>query len=327
MASGSGEAPPDGDAAPPERQPEREGDTLRLFFPLPATFNCCERGCRAAYNPEVWTSRRQSLQRHLETEHGARIRSTINVCNISGEVLGPRPTTHRCLVRRLAAGPPPPPAHRHQCALCPSSFPTRRGLTNHEQRHRREAAQQARQATTPAAPGSSSGPQPPPSPTQGGVSSLAVLPQPAPSPPQSPAPEARSQGDPASPPLSGPGDVSVEPAALPGEPDVLDLSDIRHMPTTSPAALEGGERSPAPPAEESPGDDPIESPAASSISIEQQPTPLREQHPSPQAEPAGPRDGIESQFTTQGDPDEDAGPEGSAWILLEDAAELRALTR
>ncbi|KAH6942915.1 hypothetical protein HPB50_011951 [Hyalomma asiaticum] len=264
MASGSGEAPDGDDEPPPERQPEREGDTLRLFFPLPATFNCCERGCRAAYNPEVWTSRRQSLQRHLETEHGARIRSTVNVCNICNEVLGPRPTTHRCLVRRLAAAPPPPPAHRHQCALCPSSFPTRRGLTNHEQRHRREAAQQARQATAAAAPGSPSGSQPPPSPTPGGVSSLAATPQPAPSPPQSPAPEVRSQGDPASPPPSGPDAVSWEPAALPEEPDVRDLPDIRDVPATSPAALEGGERSPAPPAEESPGGDPSQSPAASS---------------------------------------------------------------
>lgn len=108
MASGGGKAPSDSDDEPPPgRQPEREGDILRLFFLLPANFQCCERGCQAAYNPEVWTSRRQSLQRHLEVEHGARIWSTVSICTICDEVLGPRPITHRCLVRRTAATPPP----------------------------------------------------------------------------------------------------------------------------------------------------------------------------------------------------------------------------
>ncbi|KAH6942896.1 hypothetical protein HPB50_011521 [Hyalomma asiaticum] len=260
MASGRGEAPPDGDDEPsPERQPEWEGDNLRLFYPLRATFYCCERGCQAACNPEVWTSRRQSLQRHLETEHGACIRSTISICNICDEVLGPRPTTHRCLVRRLAAAPPPP-AHQAQ-----------------------EGGGSAGQAGHYACrPWEIQWSSAAPSPTQGSDSSLAALTPPVPSPPQSPAPEVRPQEDCASPPTSGPDTVSWEPAALPEEPDV------RHLPATSPAALEGGERSPAPPAEESPGGDPSQSPVAGSISTEQQPTHLQEQHALLQAEPAGP---------------------------------------
>ncbi|KAH6943571.1 hypothetical protein HPB50_024473 [Hyalomma asiaticum] len=130
---------------------------------------CCERGAGPAYNPEVWTSRRQFLQRHLEVEHGAHIRSTVNICTICEKL--------------------PPLPH---IAICPSSFLTLRGLMNHEQRHRREAALQARQATMSATPRSPNGFEPPPSSTQG--ASSAVPSRPAPSPPQSQTPEARSQG-------------------------------------------------------------------------------------------------------------------------------------
>nr|XP_037289623.1 uncharacterized protein LOC119183546 [Rhipicephalus microplus] len=117
MASGGNPAPDDSedDGDPPvqERQPEREGTTLTLFFPLPATFLCCEEGCATAYNPEVWTSRRQSLQRHLEGEHGVRITRTVYHLPDLLELLH-----------------------------------VKKGLYNHEQRHRREEALLARQNAT-----------------------------------------------------------------------------------------------------------------------------------------------------------------------------------
>ncbi|XP_070382703.1 uncharacterized protein [Dermacentor albipictus] len=63
-----------------ERQLTHEDGTLTVFFPVPHTVRCCEEGCRAAYAAAKWTAWRQSLQRHLELEHGARIQRTINVC-------------------------------------------------------------------------------------------------------------------------------------------------------------------------------------------------------------------------------------------------------
>nr|XP_054921183.1 translation initiation factor IF-2-like [Dermacentor andersoni] len=134
----------DGDPNTPgqERQPTREDGTLTVFFPVPHTVRCCEEGCRAAYAAAKWTARRQSLQRHLEIEHGTRIRRTVNVCSICGETLGQRPASHACLAATNSTAPPV--ALPHQCGSCSMSFPTRRGLSNHEQWHRREAALAAR---------------------------------------------------------------------------------------------------------------------------------------------------------------------------------------
>ncbi|KAH8027967.1 hypothetical protein HPB51_011775 [Rhipicephalus microplus] len=66
----------DGDPSWQECQPERNGGTLVVYFPVPPAIECCEPGCGATYNPATWTSRQQSLERHLEMEHGTRITST-----------------------------------------------------------------------------------------------------------------------------------------------------------------------------------------------------------------------------------------------------------
>ncbi|KAH7941772.1 hypothetical protein HPB49_017226 [Dermacentor silvarum] len=116
--------------------------TLTVHFPVPHTFRCCERGCRAAYGAAQWTSRRQSVQRHLEQEHNCRIRRTIILCSICGATLGLRPSPHACLA---AAGVSAPPVSQpHQCGQCSMSFPTRMGMSNHEQWHSRQAALAAR---------------------------------------------------------------------------------------------------------------------------------------------------------------------------------------
>ncbi|KAL1415271.1 hypothetical protein MTO96_029541 [Rhipicephalus appendiculatus] len=120
---------------------------------------CCDDGCRTTYNTAVWTSRRQPLQRHLEAEHGVRIRRTVYLCTICGDTLGSRPNNQGCLVSQPDAAPPQNLQHR--CSSCPRSFLTRRGLYNHEQRHRREAALLARQNVAAGAQPTTSGDGPP----------------------------------------------------------------------------------------------------------------------------------------------------------------------
>ncbi|KAH8027016.1 hypothetical protein HPB51_001331 [Rhipicephalus microplus] len=51
----------DGDPPWQERQPERNGGTLVVYFPVPPAIECCEPGCGAIYSPATWTSRRQSV--------------------------------------------------------------------------------------------------------------------------------------------------------------------------------------------------------------------------------------------------------------------------
>ncbi|KAH7957942.1 hypothetical protein HPB51_028070 [Rhipicephalus microplus] len=48
----------DGDPPWQERQPERSGGTLVVYFPVPPAIACCEPGCGAIYSPATWTSRR-----------------------------------------------------------------------------------------------------------------------------------------------------------------------------------------------------------------------------------------------------------------------------
>ncbi|KAH8033333.1 hypothetical protein HPB51_010373 [Rhipicephalus microplus] len=142
------------DCDPPwqERQPVRNGSTLVVNFPVPPAIECCELGCGATYNPATWTSRRQSLERHLEAEHKTRITSTSYICSLCGDVLGQRPMAH---VNKCLASVPttaPPQRFRHQCKKCPRSFPSRKGLHNHPQWHLREEAKQTRQNVAAGAP-------------------------------------------------------------------------------------------------------------------------------------------------------------------------------
>ncbi|KAH7976973.1 hypothetical protein HPB52_022438 [Rhipicephalus sanguineus] len=286
---------------------------LTLFFPLPPTFQCCEDGCAAAYNPAVWTSRRQSLQRHLEAEHGVRIRRTVNVCTICGDTLGLRPTTHACLVNRPASAPPP--VYRHQCSTCSRSFTSRRGLQNYEQRHRREEAL-ARQNAAAAPPtrsstnaglartGHRSGAAVaggPPSPLRSGEEGLPdELDQPQQatvSPTPSTASDHLSQVVPPTPLLSGAGDQTDEPADQAADTSSSDQYE-------SPAA-----------------EDPEELPGQTAGPAVKRPA-------SPEATaPRGNDQGDGSTYGTQEEAADSMGPEGGAWVLAEETAELRALSR
>ncbi|KAM7301587.1 uncharacterized protein ISCGN_017106 [Ixodes scapularis] len=119
---------------------------LFVSFPAPHVFKCPEEGCSAAYTAAAWTAKRQSLQRHLEGDHGMRIRRTVNLCTLCGATLGTRPTSHPCLANGRAAAQPT--QQRYQCNKCPQSFPSRKGLHNHLQWHGKEEAKQLRAASS-----------------------------------------------------------------------------------------------------------------------------------------------------------------------------------
>ncbi|KAH7961429.1 hypothetical protein HPB52_009047 [Rhipicephalus sanguineus] len=304
-------------ATPPpgqERQPEREDTTLTLFFPLPPTFQCCEDGCAAAYNPAVWTSRRQSLQRHLEAEHGVRIRRTVNVCTICGDTLGLRPTTHACLVNRPAGAPPP--AHRHQCSTCSRSFTTRRGLQNHEQRHRREEALARQNAAAGAPPTRSS--------TNAGLArtghcSGAALAGGHPFPRWSG--EEDLPGE-----LDQPQQDTVSPTSSTASENLSQVAPP--TPLLSGAEDQTGE--PADQAADTSSSDQYESPAAEDPQelTGQTAGPAVERPASPEATaPRGNDQGDGSTYGTQEEAADSMGPEGGASVLAEETAELRALSR
>ncbi|KAH9375165.1 hypothetical protein HPB48_017119 [Haemaphysalis longicornis] len=127
-------------------QPRRDGDSLFISFPAPHVFRCTETGCTSAYSAAAWTNRRQSLQRHLEGDHGMRLRRTVNLCALCGDTLGAKPTTHPCLANGRATAAPT--QQRFQCTDCPSSFPSRKGLHNHTLWHKKEEAKRLRAASS-----------------------------------------------------------------------------------------------------------------------------------------------------------------------------------
>ncbi|KAH7940463.1 hypothetical protein HPB49_000337 [Dermacentor silvarum] len=289
----------DGDPDPtPEqgRQPTRDGDTLTVYFPVPHTFRCRERGCRAAYGAAQWTSRRQSLQRHLEQQHNCRIRRTINLCSICGATLGLRASTHACLAATSVSAAPV--SQPHQCRQCPMSFPTRMGMSNHEQWHRMQAALAARSNPTAGAPTTSNDGAP----TQDDSGN--------------PLPEQDSTR--ASPGPSG--EVAdqepVDEALRQDSSGEADEDPPWQAPTLADTASSPLPETPATPTDQTSPENQLagmEGPAASG-------------EPSP--EPAGSQESGDSQaYATQEEAAGTMGPEDSAWMLREETAELRELRR
>lgn len=127
------------------RQPCREGRALTLFFPFPHTFRCCETSCRAAYRGATWTSRPQSLVRHLEQEREVRIILEIKKCLLCGREL-----LHACFMGGSLEAPAT--QAKHQCSRCVASLPSARGLADHIKWHETQDAR--------ARPASRSAPQP-----------------------------------------------------------------------------------------------------------------------------------------------------------------------
>ncbi|KAL1481671.1 hypothetical protein MTO96_034295 [Rhipicephalus appendiculatus] len=83
-------------------------------------------------------------------EHGLRFRERVYLCSARDATLPERPSGNSCL-RSLSQTDPPPPSN-HRCARCPQSFPSARGLVNHERWHdAQDAALPGRPRGAPAA--------------------------------------------------------------------------------------------------------------------------------------------------------------------------------
>nr|XP_054921181.1 uncharacterized protein LOC129381934 [Dermacentor andersoni] len=299
----------DGDPNTPgrERQPAREDGTLTVFFPVPHTVRCCEEGCRAAYAAAKWTARRQSLQRHLELEHGARIRRTINVCSICGETLGLRPASHACLA--AADSTAPPAALPHQCGSCSMSFPTRRGLSNHEQWHRREVALAARHdLAAGAASGASEQDNDGTPPTEQDSTE-----GPAEDPPETPAVATEQAADQES--------SSVAPRGTPGQSSDGEMAEApsQRTPNQSGRTAASATPSPTPSLLSNRG-----SPGAPASEAHK---PAAMQELSPGRAESQDHDGSTQDFGTQEKHAGTTRPEGSARGLEDETAELRALSQ
>ncbi|KAH7973258.1 hypothetical protein HPB52_023323 [Rhipicephalus sanguineus] len=141
------------------RNPTLARQEITIFFPVLRLVRCPKRGCGTSYGGSSWTARVQSLRRHLETEHGLRIRSKVYVCTVCGETIRARPSYHHCL--ETAEMPERPPPGQHQCDRCTQSFPSARGLYNHRNWHQtQDAAPRSTGPTRPAPTGPA--PQVPP---------------------------------------------------------------------------------------------------------------------------------------------------------------------
>ncbi|KAH7942641.1 hypothetical protein HPB51_028679 [Rhipicephalus microplus] len=116
----------DGDPPWQERQPVRNGSTLVVYFPVPPAIECCELGCGATYNPATWTSRRQSLERHLEAEHGDQ--NYEHLLHLLVMRRRPGPKTNGPCNKCLATFPPSPlPSASGTSAKVPKVLPRKEG--------------------------------------------------------------------------------------------------------------------------------------------------------------------------------------------------------
>ncbi|KAL3192027.1 hypothetical protein MRX96_018146 [Rhipicephalus microplus] len=115
------------------RQPALDGDVLWVYLPAPAELQCLVDNCSMKYSGAAWTSRAQSVRRHVEFEHGVRVRERIYVCAVCDSPLTFRPSYHHCLARATLV--PSTETPRRRCGVCDATFTTKRGLANHLRCH------------------------------------------------------------------------------------------------------------------------------------------------------------------------------------------------
>ncbi|KAH7937279.1 hypothetical protein HPB49_009974 [Dermacentor silvarum] len=120
-----------------------------MYFAFPHTLRCCETECRDSYGDATWTSRRQSLVRHLEQEHAIRITTGCNKCSLCGEEFSLHPSGQAYFANGSMEAPNT--LARHQCAHCVASLPSARDLANHTHWHAKQDAM-VRQASPRASP-------------------------------------------------------------------------------------------------------------------------------------------------------------------------------
>ncbi|KAL3213453.1 hypothetical protein MRX96_035386 [Rhipicephalus microplus] len=115
------------------RQPALNGDVLWVYLPAPAELQCAVDNCSMKYSGAAWTSRALSVRRHVEFEHGVRVRERIYVCAVCDAPLASRPSYHHCLARATLV--PSTETPRRRCGVCDATFTTKRGLANHLRCH------------------------------------------------------------------------------------------------------------------------------------------------------------------------------------------------
>ncbi|KAH8026958.1 hypothetical protein HPB51_000495 [Rhipicephalus microplus] len=115
------------------RQPALDGDVLWVYLPAPAELQCPVDNCSMKYSGAAWTSRAQSVRRHVEFEHGVRVHERIYVCTVCDSPLTSRPSYHHCLARATLV--PSTETPRRRCGVCDATFTTKRGLANHLRCH------------------------------------------------------------------------------------------------------------------------------------------------------------------------------------------------
>ncbi|KAL1475335.1 hypothetical protein MTO96_037351 [Rhipicephalus appendiculatus] len=126
---------------------KEDGKTINIFFPIPHSFICPNQECSVRYTGVSWTSRCQSLMRHLLEEHELRVTPSYICTLCSSTGLGHHPTRHPCISRgRYELSPLD--LYRHKCPKCPTTMSSRKGLHNHMRAHKKQEAQQTTQQST-----------------------------------------------------------------------------------------------------------------------------------------------------------------------------------
>ncbi|KAL3245249.1 hypothetical protein MRX96_047038 [Rhipicephalus microplus] len=115
------------------RQPILDGDVLWVYLPAPAELRCPVDSCSMKYSGAVWTSRAQSVRRHVEFEHGVRVNERIYVCSVCDSPLTSPPSYHYCLARATLV--PSTETPRRRGGVCDATFTTKRALANHLRCH------------------------------------------------------------------------------------------------------------------------------------------------------------------------------------------------
>ncbi|KAG8174129.1 hypothetical protein JTE90_028359 [Oedothorax gibbosus] len=117
--------------------PTRINNSLHLPFPIAPSLKCPEISCHCApFHASSWTASKQSLIRHLYTNHGITINNTEKWCTLCHERTPSKVSDHACfkdhphvlsLINNL----------QFRCQSCDFSSSSKRGLTNHQAAHKR----------------------------------------------------------------------------------------------------------------------------------------------------------------------------------------------
>ncbi|KAL3257037.1 hypothetical protein MRX96_046544 [Rhipicephalus microplus] len=107
------------------RQPILDGDVLWVYLPAPVELQCPVSDWSIKYSGANWTSRVQSVRRHVEFEDLVRVNNRIHVCSVCDSRLTSRPSYHRCLATATLA--PSLEAPWCRCGVCDATL-TRLGL-------------------------------------------------------------------------------------------------------------------------------------------------------------------------------------------------------